>query len=73
MTQSSIPPDPNDRYHVVKHGSSWRVEDLLNPNDANGIIYPTAESARKWTDRANDRRRASGSKTADRTDKGAPA
>ena len=64
MTESSIPPDINDRYQVVKHGQSFRIEDALNPNDSNGVIYPTRPDALKWAARANERRnKASGGKT----------
>ena len=56
--------DDDIRYNVVKHGSQWRIEDALNPNDGNGIIYPTRPDAQKWATRANERRtKASGGKT----------
>ncbi|MBC7680250.1 MAG: hypothetical protein H7233_14855 [Pseudorhodobacter sp.] len=56
MTESYIPDDTDDRYRVVKHGGQFRIEDALNPNDSNGVIYPTRPDALKWAARANERR-----------------
>ena len=38
--------DDDIRYNVVKHGSQWRIEDALNPNDGNGVSGKSRRCAR---------------------------
>lgn len=57
MTQSAIPDASELRYHVVKWGSRFRVQDVLYANDPNAHIWPNRDAATEAAERANSRHR----------------